>query len=195
MERVTKRTQPRADAVRNRAAIVRAARELITTHGPEAGMDEIAAAAGVAVGTLYRHFPTKNDLVDAIVTELGATVAETLDAAVGRVGDGRSAALDEIAGLLHRVVVDMGQERLLREAVAGLAGESLREIQERATHSLEALVAAAHRDRTLRPDVTVDDVALLLTTSPGAGTPKPARVRWVELAVRALALPDGGQKA
>ncbi|MEV4454948.1 helix-turn-helix domain-containing protein [Microbispora sp. NPDC049633] len=186
---------PRADAVRNRAAIVRAARELITTHGPEAGMDDIAAAAGVAVGTLYRHFPTKNDLVDAIVTELGAMIGATLDAAVSRAGDGRSGALDEIAGLVHRVVVDMGQERLLREAVAGLAGESLRGIQERAVHSLEILVAAARRDRTLRPDVTVDDVALLLTTSPGPGTPERARRRWVELAVRALALPDGGQKA
>ncbi|MDQ2675627.1 MAG: TetR/AcrR family transcriptional regulator, partial [Actinomycetota bacterium] len=56
----------RADARRNREAIVEAARELMATDGTDAQMDDIARAAGVGVGTVYRHFPTKDDLVHAL---------------------------------------------------------------------------------------------------------------------------------
>ncbi|MGC7102132.1 TetR/AcrR family transcriptional regulator [Amycolatopsis lurida] len=180
----------RADAARNREAILGAARALIADRGTEAGMDQIAASAGVAVGTLYRHFPTKNDLVSAIVAELGDAIAETLDSALARIGDGRSTALDEIIALLHRVVVTMGQERLLRDALAPADAEALRAVQERAKQVLDRLVADAHRDGALRPDVTADDIALLLSTSPGAEIPRSARERWVELARRALIAAD-----
>ncbi|GHE98783.1 helix-turn-helix domain-containing protein [Streptomyces griseoluteus] len=62
-------SRPRRTAplpVRNPTKILTAAGEQTTAHGPEVGMDEIASAAGVAVGTLYRHFPTKTDLVAAL---------------------------------------------------------------------------------------------------------------------------------
>jgi AcrR family transcriptional regulator len=57
----------RADARRNRERILAAAREVFSEHGAEAQMDEIARRAGVGVGTLYRHFPTKDALVGALV--------------------------------------------------------------------------------------------------------------------------------
>lgn len=178
------RGRQRADATRNRAAILDSARTLIAAHGPDVGMDRIATGAGVAVGTLYRHFPTKQDLVRAIAADLAATVAGILDSASGRVEAGRSTAAAEIVGLLHRVVVTMGQERVLRDAVAD--GGVLRPVQERAVRSLARLVSAAHADRALREDVTVDDITLLLATSPGAEVPEAVRLRWVELARRAL---------
>ena len=56
----------RADARRNRERIMSAGRELFARHGPEAQMDEIAAHAGVGIGTVYRHFPTK----EALLTEM-----------------------------------------------------------------------------------------------------------------------------
>jgi len=56
----------RADARRNRERIVSSARELFAREGPEAQMDEIAAHAGVGIGTVYRHFPTK----EALLTEM-----------------------------------------------------------------------------------------------------------------------------
>ena len=81
--------QVRADAVRNREKIIAAAREQITRLGPDTAMDTIAAAAGVAVGTLYRHFPTKADLVDAIVEEHLEIMVTEVEAAAARAGPAR----------------------------------------------------------------------------------------------------------
>jgi AcrR family transcriptional regulator len=62
------RTQ-RIDARRNRQRVVTAARRCMARDGLDAGMDEIAKAAGVGVGTVYRHFPTKDELVEALANE------------------------------------------------------------------------------------------------------------------------------
>lgn len=60
---------PRADAVRNRDRLVLAARAVLAARGGEASMEEIARTAGVGVGTLYRHFPRRIDLVEAVYRE------------------------------------------------------------------------------------------------------------------------------
>jgi AcrR family transcriptional regulator len=75
---VSPRTKPmRADALRNYERIVEAARKVFADHGGGASMEAIAAQAGVGVGTLYRHFPKRIDLVEAVyrndVDELVAT--------------------------------------------------------------------------------------------------------------------------
>src|SRR5438105_699085 len=57
----------RADARRNRQRVLEAAEAVLATHGLAAPIDEIARAAGVGVGTVYRHFPTKEALLEAIV--------------------------------------------------------------------------------------------------------------------------------
>jgi AcrR family transcriptional regulator len=59
----------RIDARRNRQRVVRAARRCMARDGLDAGMDDIARAAGVGVGTVYRHFPTKDHLVEALASE------------------------------------------------------------------------------------------------------------------------------
>src|SRR3546814_16151001 len=89
----------RADALRNQTRILDAAREQITEHGAEASMDQIARAAGVAVGTLYRHYPTKTDLVRAILSEYAEGLlvqAENAARSVSAPGE----AMARIAGLL-----------------------------------------------------------------------------------------------
>jgi len=176
----------RVDALRNREAIVTAARELVVGQGPDIGMDEIAAAAGVAVGTLYRHFPAKQDLIEGIVTDLAEALGRSLDSALSRVEEGTSSAVDELIALLGHVVIDMRQERLLRFALAGIAGDSLREIQARGRSAVEQLVAAAQRVGSLYPDVTTDDVVLLLSTAPTDTMSKGEQLRWLTLARRAL---------
>ena len=78
-------TRPlRADAVRNRTRIMTAAHEQITEHGPEVSMEQIAAAAGVAVGTLYKHFPNKNDLVASVVAASFETLADDAEECLQR---------------------------------------------------------------------------------------------------------------
>ncbi|TDV47152.1 TetR/AcrR family transcriptional regulator [Actinophytocola oryzae] len=176
----------RADAIRNRAAIVAAAREMIVAGGADAGMDDIAARAGVAVGTLYRHFPTKGDLVGAIMAELGGEISAMLDAAISRVESGAVTAHEEIAGLLRRIVVDMAADRVLRDA----AGTLPPGVEHHAAEVLARLVAGARAEGALRPDVTAEDLTLLLATAPDETVAEAARARWVTLALRALSAPE-----
>jgi AcrR family transcriptional regulator len=77
-------TRPlRADAARNRQLLLDAARDAFTRHGVTASLDDVARAAGVGPGTLYRHFPTRDALVLAVIDEglidiyrLGTTLTE-----------------------------------------------------------------------------------------------------------------------
>lgn len=176
----------RADALRNREAIIAATRALVVDRGPGIGMDEIAAAAGIAVGTLYRHFPSKKDLIDGAVADLAETIARSLDAASARVEAGAAPAIDELLALLRSVVLEMKQERLFRFAVAALAADALAEIRDRGRLGVDRLVAAAHREGSLYPDITTDDVILLLATAPADAAPEPDRLRWLALVRRAL---------
>ena len=64
----------RADAVRNREKVLDAARAAFAEHGPEAQMEDVARRAGVGVGTIYRHFPTKQALAEALVEERFARI-------------------------------------------------------------------------------------------------------------------------
>jgi AcrR family transcriptional regulator len=59
----------RADAMRNRTRLIEAARAALTEHGADTSLDEIARRAGVGIGTLYRHFPTRLDLLEAVYRE------------------------------------------------------------------------------------------------------------------------------
>src|SRR6201997_4129373 len=58
--------KPRMDAQRNRERILEVAKEAFTRFGANASLDDIAAAAGVGPGTLYRHFPTRDALIEAV---------------------------------------------------------------------------------------------------------------------------------
>src|SRR5436309_15182535 len=78
MTTITQRRQPtaavvdralRADARRNREAVIAAAKKLFADRGLDAQMPDVAKAAKVGVGTVYRHFPTKDDLIAALVAE------------------------------------------------------------------------------------------------------------------------------
>src|SRR5882762_3119898 len=58
--------KPRADAVRNRERVLEAAKTVFSAGGPDASLEAVARRAGVGIGTLYRHFPTREDLFEAV---------------------------------------------------------------------------------------------------------------------------------
>ena len=77
----------RADARRNREKVVAAASAAFAESGLDAQVEDIARRAGVGVGTLYRHFPTKEALVVALADEHFERIAETIEAALDERGD------------------------------------------------------------------------------------------------------------
>src|SRR5246127_5820680 len=73
--------KPRADALRNRDRVLEAAKAVFSVGGPDASLEAVAKRAGVGIGTLYRHFPTREDLYEAVYrreVEYLAELAEQL---------------------------------------------------------------------------------------------------------------------
>lgn len=84
----------RADAKRNYDRIVEVAREVFREHGYDASLDEVAKRAGVGPGTLYRHFPRRENLIDAILQSWVDKVTESADKALAYEGDDRGLLLN-----------------------------------------------------------------------------------------------------
>lgn len=70
---------PRADAVRNRERVLEAAKEVFSAGGPDASLEAVARSAGVGIGTLYRHFPTREALFEAVYRREVEQLAELAD--------------------------------------------------------------------------------------------------------------------
>lgn len=174
--------QVRADAVRNRARIVGAARAQIAAHGVDVGMDEIASAAGVAVGTLYRHFPTKRHLVSAVVATYVEGATHDAEACVQRARSGETKPVDEVTGYLRRVA-DSSADHFAVKAVArglGVDVHSDQSAEARIGAALAELIGLGQAAGDIRNSVTVDDLFLLMTTLP-IDQPADVRHRWIDL--------------
>ncbi len=89
----------RADAQRNYDRIVEVAREVFREQGYDASLDEVAKRAGVGPGTLYRHFPKRENLLDAIMQVWVDWVDETADKALADEGSPRDLLLNWFAGV------------------------------------------------------------------------------------------------
>jgi len=184
-------TSPRrADAVRNRTSILEAARQLVTEQGTEVAMGEIARAAGVAVGTLYRHFPNKADLLAAVVNEYVEALADDAQDAWERVEAGRSDADQELLGFLGRALEMISRSHAAKSVARALGAEvEYAEPETRATEALGRLIEAGRASGRLRRDLTVSDLYILMVFYPGEGSAE-VRRRWLEL-IRPGLLGDG----
>ena len=175
------RSSRRADAVRNRTAILEAAKQLVTEQGTEVAMGEIARAAGVAVGTLYRHFPNKADLLAAVVNEYVEALADDAQGAWERVEAGRADAAQELLGFLERALEMIARSHAAKTVAQALGAEvEYAEPETRATEALGRLIEAGRASGRLRRDLTVSDLYVLMVFYPGDGSVE-VRRRWLEL--------------
>jgi AcrR family transcriptional regulator len=183
-------TQPerqgrRADSVRNRAKILAAARTQISAHGPEVGMSEIAAEADVAVGTLYRHFPTKTDLIAAVISEFVTQVADRAEAGHAEVLSG-APAFDELIAFLRYVLEASATNHAVKAAAHALGAQPTELHDERrAAAALSAIIKAASKDGSIRDDLTIEDLYLLMNNAP-TDQPTERMYRWLDLVIQGL---------
>lgn len=168
--------------MRNRGQIVEAARELVARDGAAVRMDALAARAGVAVGTLYRHFPTKADLVEAVVEDSVHDLADRAEAARDRVRAG-SSGWSELEELLAGIAEGYSAHRAVTTTAAllDLGAEARPEgAAARAVTAMGDLVRAAQEAGDMRDDVDLADLLLLLAQAPERSDPR--RTRYIELA-------------
>ncbi len=177
--------QPRADAVRNRGRILTAARQEIAERGPDVGMDEIASRAGVAVGTVYRHFPTKEALVTAIVNESMEQVADDSERCLAFC-EGGEPARDQLVAFIKALITLSGENQAVLAAMETLGASKGADVAEaRATTAITRLIEIGHESSSIPRHVTVADVYLLLGTAP-YDQPASTRERWLDLMLTGL---------
>jgi AcrR family transcriptional regulator len=168
------------------ARLLRAAGEVFARDGLDAPMPVIAAAAGAGVGSVYRQFPSKEDLIAALVVER-LNDAKTRAEEALESPDGPWAAL---VALLWTLAERQTGDDVLGEALATVSEH--RAVQEAIGETMlaiERLLAAARAEGRLRTDATGLDVRLILSATRAAGPLGPeAWRRMLELGVDALAL-------
>jgi AcrR family transcriptional regulator len=150
----------RADARRSRAKLLDAATAAFAEHGADAPLDDIARRAGVGIGTLYRHFPTRLDLQAAVFRSQVQSVCDTADELVATATPEQA-----FAGWLHAMAGYLVTKRgLSASLIAGLGRDSeLITTCWKAMHdTADRLLAHAQDAGVLRPDVSADDVLRLV---------------------------------
>jgi len=157
----------RADARRNRERVLTAARAVFAEHGREAQMDDVARSAGVGVGTVYRHFPTKEALVQALALDLFEGLLR---------GAREAMALEDPWEAFTQALWTGGNllasDRAFTE-IASMAEMPISpEMQTELNGIFSELVQRAQAAGRLRTDIVLDDIPMVMCGI-GAATAKP----------------------
>jgi AcrR family transcriptional regulator len=176
---------PRRDAVRNRARLVEAAAGAFRDEGLDVSVNAIAGYAGVNVATLYRHFPTKDDLIVAVLAAVLEPLAAARDRALASEASGETLA----AFVREAARLQAGQRGLVDALGFHPSGAEVRkQLREPAIEIVDPLVERAHRDGELRPDFDAVDllVALRMLAVVTSELPPEAAERYVDVVLRGL---------
>src|SRR6202165_5800675 len=150
----------RADAARNRARVLEVAYETFAAQGLSVPIDEIARRAGVGAGTVYRHFPTKEVLLGAVVRDRLRRIVEEGHVLLTSGDPGEA-----LYAFLRSMVVEWGTDRGLVDALAGFQIDietAAPQAEEAFLGLLGDLLRAAQHAGTARLDVSVPEVKALL---------------------------------
>jgi AcrR family transcriptional regulator len=150
----------RADARRSRAKLLDAATAAFAEHGADAPLDDIARRAGVGIGTLYRHFPTRLDLQAAVYRSQVQTVCEAADELLVTASPEQA-----LLGWVRALAAYLVTKRGLANALIGAVGKDSELMNGCMTAMREAagrLVSNAHDTGVLRPDVSERDLLRLV---------------------------------
>jgi AcrR family transcriptional regulator len=142
----------RADAARNRRALIQSGRELFSQRHADPSMRALAEHAGVGVGTLYRHFPTREALVAAVYADEIAGLGKT-DALL----NGRTAA-DALAGWFEQFIAFTRTKHAMYELLHTPGSSPVPTAREEVTNALATILAAGTRDGSLRDDIDAEDL-------------------------------------
>src|SRR3954471_14002538 len=148
----------RADAARNRQALMDAAQRLFTMRGLSVTLDDIAAEAGVNVATAYRNFASKTELVQAFlqqITEQAITIAE------------EAAAVDDpwkgLTGFFTRTLRLMAENRGMHDVVTtSYTADWMQHLEDRVNPALHTLLTRARKAGLVRPGLEPADLGVLL---------------------------------
>lgn len=148
----------RADARRNYARLLTAAGATFAEQGPAACLEDIAARAEVGIGTLYRHFPTRQALLEAVYRDQIEALAAEAEALLSAQDAG-----DALAVWLRSVVVHNVSQRGLKEALMREGPSEVTAACKRQLHAAgAALLARAQQVGAVRPDFDIADLLRLV---------------------------------
>jgi AcrR family transcriptional regulator len=151
----------RVDAARNRARVLEVAYETFAAEGLSVPIDEIARRAGVGAGTVYRHFPTKDDLFRAVIEDRLRRIVDDGRALLASADPGEA-----LFTFLRSMVLDWGAtDQGLVDALAGVGidiNDAVPDAEEAFLGLIGELLRAAQKAGTVRRDVDVPDVKTIV---------------------------------
>jgi AcrR family transcriptional regulator len=169
--------KPRADAQRNRERILEVAKQVFTRQGAEASMDEIAKRARIGPGTLYRHFPSRDDLLAAVYISEVEKLAEAQ-----RKFSAELPPIEALRAWLLVFIDYIAAKRIIAPALNAMAGGPSLVYQQTSRlmeDAAKALASRAVASKDLRPDVDPMDLlrAIYGVSSAGSTGDWPAKAR------------------
>jgi AcrR family transcriptional regulator len=151
----------RADAQRNRDRIVEVAREVFRDHGYDASLDEVAKRAGVGAGTLYRHFPTRENLLDAIMQSWVDRVGEASSKALAHEGPPRELLLAWFSAYVALISLHKGGPAKITSAMGDASSPIAHKCQVLSS-AMDEVLTRLLDEHALRPGVDTVQVCRLV---------------------------------
>lgn len=179
--------QPRRDALRNRERVLDAATELVRRDGEKVPIAQIAEHAGVGVGTVYRHFPTREDLLGGLVYRSFGLAVDNARAAAAHPGS----ALEGVRAFFLATLRDRERFVLPLHGGPAIFTPATRERQGQVRTVLRGLIERGQGAEELRADLTPEDLivaaSLLSRPLPGTGDWERLARRQIDLMISGLA--------